>query len=276
MFFGLAFAISWSMWGSLFFLAPGGWDISAEPLVLLPALFGGIGSSASGVIVVLACHGKCGLRTLFGRLKQRARPAWYAMALLTVPVLLAATLIMTGVELDADISSKIGTGMMIGAMAALIEEFGWRGFALPALQKKYNNAIIASVLLGVIWASWHTLPAYWGKAGSYGSLWLPDFLIFALSLVAYSVFIAWIFNRTKGNMLIAVLLHATYTGSQYVLLPLSSSPSENIQLAGVFMVILWVAAGMLLILRPRGMEKKTCKTFCVQRKARGSHFDFFR
>lgn len=255
MFFALTFAISWSLWGSLFFLAPAGWDITADPLILLPALLGGVGSSASGVIVILASQGRAGLRLLFGRLGQKASPAWYAMALFMVPVMLVATLTMTGTALDADVSGKIGTGLMIGGVAALIEEFGWRGFALPALQKKYGSAIISGIILGAIWASWHTLPAYWGKATAYGSLWLPDFAVFALSLVAYSVFITWVFNRTKGNMLIAILLHAAYSGSQYVLFPLSATANENMQLAGVFMVLLWVVAGALLILRPRGMRR---------------------
>lgn len=258
-FFGLAFALSWSLWGSLFFLAPEGWDVTAGATVLLPALLGGIGSSASGIIVTAISHGRAGLLSLFGRLIQRASPAWYALALFPVPVMLVATLSMTGTALDSDISSKLRIGIMIGGVAALIEEFGWRGFALPALQRKYNSVIISGIILGAIWTSWHAIAAYWGKAISYGPLWLPDFLIFALSLVAYSVFIAWVFNRTKGNMLIAILLHAAYSGSQYVLLPLSATPSENIQLGGAFTVLLWAVAGSLLIVRPKGMRKVDLK-----------------
>lgn len=253
-FFVIAFAISWSLWGSLFFTAPEGWDITASPAVLLPALLGGIGSSASGIIVIAVSRGKDGLRLLFGRLRQKANPAWYVLAFSAVPLMLALTLAVTGTTLDQDLASKLGTGAMIGGVAALIEEFGWRGFALPALQKKYNSAVIASIMLGSIWAFWHIVPSYWGSGASYGPLWLPSFLVFAISLVAYSVFITWVFNRTKGNMLIAVLLHAVYSGSQFVLFPLTASPIENIQLVGVFMVILWIVASSLLVFRPKGMR----------------------
>lgn len=258
-FFVMAFAISWSLWGSLFFLAPGGWDVTADATVLLPALLGGIGSSSSGIIVTAISQGRAGMRSLFGRLRQRASPAWYALALFPVPVMLLAILAMTDTALDSDISGKIGIGIMIGGVAALIEEFGWRGFALPALQRKYNSVIISGIILGAIWASWHAIAAYWGKAASYGPLWLPDFLIFSLSLVAYSVLIAWVFNRTKGNMLIAILLHAAYSGSQYVLFPLSATPSENIQLGGAFMVLLWAVACSLLIIRPKGIRRADLK-----------------
>lgn len=141
----MAFAISWSLWSSLFFLAPEGWDITAGAVVLLPALLGGIGSSASGIIVIWTSHGKDGLRSLFGRLRQKASPVWYVAAFLTVPALIAVALIMTGTELDADVSTKIGIGLMVGGVAALIEEFGWRGFALPALQRKYNSVIISKI-----------------------------------------------------------------------------------------------------------------------------------
>jgi membrane protease YdiL (CAAX protease family) len=250
----LAFAISWSLWGSLFFIAPEGWDITASPAVLLPALLGGIGSSASGMIVIAFSQGRAGLRSLFGRLRQKAHPAWYILALSAVPLMLLTTLAFTGTPLDRDVASKIGTGAMIGGVAALIEEFGWRGFALPALQKKYGSVVTASIMLGAIWAFWHVVPSYWGSSASYGSLWLPSFLVFAFSLVAYSVFITWVFNRTKGNMLIAILLHAVYSGSQFVLFPLEAAPIENILLTGAFMAILWAIAGSLLVFKLKGMR----------------------
>lgn len=209
--------------------------------MLLPALLGEIGSSASEIIVTAVTRGKEGLHLLFGRLGQKASPAWYILAFCAVPAMLAFTLAITGTTLDRDVAGKIGSGVMIGGVAAMIEEFGWRGFALPALQKKYNSAIVASILLGSIWASWHTLPSYWGSSASYGPLWLLNFLIFALSLVAYSVFLTWIFNRTRGSMLIAILLHTVYSGSQFILFPLDASPVENIQLTVIFMAILWPA-----------------------------------
>jgi uncharacterized protein len=179
------------------------------------------------------------------------------LAIFTAPLLVLTTLALIGRGLESDIGSKIGLGVMVGITASLIEEFGWRGFALPALQKKYNSAIISSLSLGLIWGFWHIVPSYWGNGSQYGSLWLPSFLIFVMSLVAYAIFITWIFNKTRGNMLIAILLHGSYTGSQFILFPLTVTAIENILLTGIFMALLWGVAALLIVMKPRGLTSET-------------------
>lgn len=256
-FFILTYAISWSLWGSLFISAPNGYDVNGGASILLPALLGGIGSSICGVIVTRIAFGKKGLVSLFLRLKQMASPIWYMLAIFTAPLLVLITLALIGRGLESDIVSKIGLGVTVGITAALIEEFGWRGFALPALQQKYNSAIISSLTLGLIWGFWHIVPSYWGNGSQYGSLWLPSFLIFVMSLIAYTVFITWIFNKTRGNMLIAISLHGSYTGSQFILFPLTVTAIENILLTGIFMTLLWGVAALLIVMKPRGLTNQS-------------------
>jgi uncharacterized protein len=255
----LTYTISWSLWGSLFITAPNGYDVKGGASILLPALLGGIGSSISGVIVTRIAFGNEGLFSLFSRLKQKASPVWYMLAIFTAPLLVLTTLALIGRGLESDIGSKIGLGVMVGITAALIEEFGWRGFALPALQQKYNSVIISSLTLGLIWGFWHIVPSYWGNGSQYGSLWLPSFLIFVMSLVAYTytVFITCFFNKTRGNMLIAISLHGSYTGSQFILFPLTVTAIENILLTGIFMALLWGVAALLIVMKPRGLTNQS-------------------
>ena len=81
----------------------------------------------------------------------------------------------------------------------LLEELGWRGFALPHLQIKFN-AFISSILLGFLWGIWH-LP-----------LWISydlNIIIGLINIVGYTIIITWIFNSTAGNMLMALLFHAS-------------------------------------------------------------------
>jgi uncharacterized protein len=82
------------------------------------------------------------------------------------------------------------------------EEPGWRGFALPRLLRR-TSPLLASLFLGVIWAGWH-LPLVWTEGSALsGSPW---WLLF-LDLPAKAVLFSWVFLRTRGSALLAVLLH---------------------------------------------------------------------
>jgi membrane protease YdiL (CAAX protease family) len=83
------------------------------------------------------------------------------------------------------------------------EEFGWRGYALPRLQARWN-ASVSSILLGVIWTVWH-LPL-WFLAGS--SQQGSSFWLFLGSHILMSVLYTWLFNNGKGSILVAVVFHA--------------------------------------------------------------------
>lgn len=84
------------------------------------------------------------------------------------------------------------------------EESGWRGFALPRLQTRYN-VITASVIIGVLWALWH-LPYDLAPENNNGSLaWFLEYRIFWR--VAFAVILTWIYNRTNGSLLAPVLFH---------------------------------------------------------------------
>jgi membrane protease YdiL (CAAX protease family) len=85
------------------------------------------------------------------------------------------------------------------------EEFGWRGYALPRLQARWN-ALVSSIILGVIWTAWH-LPL-WFIAGS--SQQADSFWLFLANLVLLSILYTWIFNNGKGSILVAVVFHAMY------------------------------------------------------------------
>jgi len=91
------------------------------------------------------------------------------------------------------------------------EEFGWRGFALPRLQSKYG-ALIASLLIGAIWGFWH-LPSFFAPQGvvgvltsAIGYIFIP---LYALGTIANSIFMTWLYNRSKRSALVAgIIWHA--------------------------------------------------------------------
>ncbi len=88
----------------------------------------------------------------------------------------------------------------------LQEEFGWRGFALPRLQKRYS-ALVSSVVLGTIWAVWHiplNIMAFSGPQYQSGSAWLFSTIIL---FVFVSILFTWIYNNTGGSIFAALIFH---------------------------------------------------------------------
>ena len=88
------------------------------------------------------------------------------------------------------------------------EEIGWRGYALPRLQERYN-ALTASLILGVIWFAFH-VPIMFLPCSICGSQTLANALPFLLGVLALSVVITWIFNSTRGSLLPIIVLHGAY------------------------------------------------------------------
>jgi membrane protease YdiL (CAAX protease family) len=84
------------------------------------------------------------------------------------------------------------------------EELAWRGFALPRLLVGYN-ALVASLILGILWALWH-LPLVWTEGAP---LYQQPIWLLLLDVMAKSVLFTWVFLHTRGSVLLAAILHAT-------------------------------------------------------------------
>ena len=83
-----------------------------------------------------------------------------------------------------------------------MEELGWRGFALPHLQRKHN-ALWSGIILGLIWGVWH-LHAFYIAALAQSSLSLPIFIIMTISL---SIIMTAAYNKSEGSIPLAFLIH---------------------------------------------------------------------
>ncbi len=90
------------------------------------------------------------------------------------------------------------------------EEFGWRGFALPRLLQR-RPPLAAALILGAIWWAWH-LPTFFIPTLSQHQLSIPFFLVNSLAL---SVIMTWLYLRTRGDLLLMILVHvaANYCGA---------------------------------------------------------------
>lgn len=153
---------------------------------------------------------KTGLKVLLKDIvKWRVKAKWYA-----VVILLGVGLCGLSLLLYNWISAKwnnpdalynfIFYFLLILPLSALWEEIGWRGFLLPELQRKYS-ALKSSLVIGFVWGLWH-LPIYLAL-DTYGDKTIAYFFVMFVACFALSILLTWLYNETKGSLLICILLH---------------------------------------------------------------------
>jgi membrane protease YdiL (CAAX protease family) len=127
------------------------------------------------------------------------------------------------------------------------EEVGWRGFALPRLQKE-RSALTATLILGVVHAFWH-LPAFFYK-DTYMSMGLALGLpMLVLSIVAAAILFTWIYNSTGGSVLMVALFHAVFD-------MLSVSKAGGASAPAIMSAVVWVLAPIVVIvLKPANLSR---------------------
>ena len=89
------------------------------------------------------------------------------------------------------------------------EEIGLRGYALPRLSQQFGLAP-ASIILGIIWATWHLPLFFVPRADTFGQ----SFPLYVLQVIAISVALAWLYWRTEGSRLLVMLLHAAINNTK--------------------------------------------------------------
>ena len=201
--------------------------------------------SLTAIILTAIMSGKKGVGALLRKIVQgRVHIRWYAAALLLVPLLLSIALglylLLGGAPLVVLWVTLPFSFLLYLIVAGLGEELGWRGFALPRLQEK-RPAFSASLMLGVIWGLWH-LPILVVASQPLTPLFVVGGTIFVVIMVGFSVLSAWIYNNTRGSLLLVILFHAAITMSLNTFLIAYRSP-----LPGVLMlVVLWLTIAIIV------------------------------
>ena len=208
-----------------------------------------LGPSTSGLTLTALLEGREGMRRLGSRLAHwRVGLRWYAVALMTMPLLLLATLWPLSVFVDPVFGPRFQWPLFaIGLVAGSLEELGWTGFATPRLLAR-QRLLTAGLSLGLLWALWHVLVDFRQNYNTMGIAWLVEFAVFYVAtLTAYRLLMTWVYVNTQ-SLLLAVLMHASYTGWLFVLYP-ATSPEQRLIWQSVFAAALWgavaVAIGMV-------------------------------
>lgn len=160
-----------------------------------------------GVIMVWRYYGLKGLGSFFRRFTLwRMSVAWWLVLALGMPAVFYAGAAITGTITDPFPFSS-GWALLPALLAMLligpVEELGWRGVALPLLQRRLVP-LWSSLLLGLIVALWHT-PSFL-LSGTRQAAW--DFWPFFFGVIAISVILTPMFNAARGSLAVAFLFHA--------------------------------------------------------------------
>jgi membrane protease YdiL (CAAX protease family) len=199
------YAISWSLWSA--------WAISetgATPTGTVLFVLGGLGPFAAGAVLVRASDRsvRAWLREVF---EARVALRYYILALALPVALFLGAAVVHVVLFDGVVTPDVLPGIVeyplflgfIILFGGGLEEPGWRGYLLPALQETYSP-LTAGLIVSVVWAGWH-LPLVFIPGTIQHTLPLGLYL---LQLVELSILLTWLTNRSDGSVLPAILLHA--------------------------------------------------------------------
>jgi membrane protease YdiL (CAAX protease family) len=237
-FFLMTFVIAWGVLG-LYLAAPDtmgnlfGELSGSHPLFYLAVYAPAI----SAVIMVIYRQGITGVGRLFSRLLLwRTTYPWYLLLLVGIPLVFYLSALLkddayaNGLFPFASVQAY-GLSLLLMAIKGPVEEIGWRGFALPLLQRRMAP-IYAALLLGVIWGFWH-LPAFL-LSGTPQSAWsITPFLI---GTVALSVIITPLFNRSGGSILLAGIFHLQAINPLWP----DAQPYDTWFFVGLAVIIVWL------------------------------------
>jgi uncharacterized protein len=217
-YFIIAYTVSWSFEIPLALSHQG---IISVQIPLWFHYFASLGPLSAALMMTFLTDGRLGLRNLIVRIfKWRIAARYYAFTIL-IPVGLFAFACTLNRMITGSWPNLALLGAVdylpyltpVGALALWLisfgfgEETGWRGYALPHLQKT-RSAAVATLILGILWACWH-LPMFFYR-DTYIQMGIIGFPMFALSLLCAAMIFTWLYNGTHGSLWIVIIFHAVF------------------------------------------------------------------
>ncbi len=216
----------------------------------------GWGISIATLIMTGLTLGREGIITLLKRfLIWRVGWKWYFVVFFLYPAVFFLSVLLNAAWKGTPIDfSSVFAHRIFGASANLLffilpffifdfltngEEMGWRGYVLPRLQAKHS-ALVSSLILGVIWAFWH-LSRFLAPGNT------ASFALFVIKVLADAVIYTWVYNNTKGSLLLTTILHAAGNTAGVFLPIVNTQSGEHLGtyiLAILFLIVIAIAISL--------------------------------
>jgi len=216
-FFVLALLISWSVEFPLI-ASKYGWLKTPVPMAL--HYLASFGPMLAALITTGLANGSEGLKELWGRItKWRVGWKWTAFSILSpLAFFIFGTVANFIITKEWPNLSQLGwvnylPNLGLGALVLWVmtfgfgEEIGWRGFALPRLQKELS-ALKATIILGFAWVLWHVPTFFYHETYvNMGPFLLVGMMI---GIMLGGVMLTWLYNSTGGSVFMVALLHGLF------------------------------------------------------------------
>jgi membrane protease YdiL (CAAX protease family) len=244
-FFVLAYGVSWGLLLVLY----GMMGAPAELVIFVQTL----GPTVAARIVLTTTASDVAYRQMRrgGRL-WHVPVRWYVVALGVIPAAcLGAVAVLPGgiAALEGASASSMGSTfaffLVLGFFSGpLFEEPGWRGFALPRLERD-RGPLIGTLILGVLWGAWHLpqflVPGWAAQNGGSDPATIAAFLVMVMTL---SPVLTWVYNHT-GSLFLAMVAHSSINASLAMVPVLPVGP----MLVGI---VAFGALSLVLVVATRG------------------------
>jgi CAAX protease family protein len=223
------------------------------------------GPSVTGILLTTLVHGRTGLRALLSRVRRwRAGATWYAIALLTAPVLMLTTLFalsftsrafLPGIVTSDQKAPILLVGLAVGLSAGIFEELGWTGFAIPMMRRRHPP-VTSGFVVGIWWSAWHLFPNVWSSHAAAGELAMSAFFVatalgvFVGYLTAFRVLMVWVYEHTE-SVLVAMLMHASITSSLLILNPVGISGTHLVVYSFALAAAVWIVVSAVAVANRR-------------------------
>lgn len=255
----IAFGLAWGIIALFIFLPDRMTALLGELTGRHPLFFLAVYAPAISAFIVITCYGGTGgLRRYLARLLLwRCPRVWYAFLILGIPLLFFGGSALKG-NLFAEMFpfssfQSFVVALVLAAIKGPVEEFGWRGLALPLLQQRFAP-IWAGLILGVIWGFWH-LPAFL-LSGTPQSAW--SFTPFFAGSVAVSVIVTPLFNASRGSILLPALFHFQLNNPIWP----DAQPYDTFAFLAAAILVVWINRKTMFI-------RKGSVTEVIPRELRG-------
>ncbi|HSM45241.1 MAG TPA: type II CAAX endopeptidase family protein [Acidimicrobiia bacterium] len=188
----------------------------------------------AGLTLVWRHYGRSGVGSFLRRLTLWKTPSpWWMFLLLGIPAVKYIGAAFNGTAGEFSFSPWYGLlpALAIALFIGPVEELGWRGVALPLLQRRFAP-LWSALILGAFWAVWHA-PSFL-LSGTPQSAW--SIAPYLFGVLALSVIITPLFNAAQGSILMAALFHFQVNGPAWP----DAQPWENYLFAAVAIVVVIV------------------------------------